>query len=69
MPYRDTPFCPCPLDPGRLIYPPDSSVDEAEATGLLLQALLFVAQQEPFMPLPYVLRPVVGWQIVQCGMQ
>lgn len=65
----DTPPAPNGLPVGLLVLDQGQSTWEADATSLLLQALLMVAQEEPYMVLPYVLRPVCGWQIVQCGVQ
>ena len=67
-PYHDTPAVPMCLAAGHMFLCQEQSIASAIATELCARAALLRAQ-DPTTWLPYVLRPVYGWQIVQCGLQ
>ena len=67
-PYRDTPAVPMRLAAGHMFLCQEQSLESAIDTEKRAQAELLMAQ-DPTTWLPYVLRPVYGWQLVQCGLQ
>ena len=67
-PYWDTPLAPMYLAAGHLLLCQEQSIASAIDTELCARAALLRAQ-DPTAWLPYVLRPVYGWQLVQCGLQ
>ena len=68
-PYQDAPPMLARLVPGHILLCRDQSLGQAMDTGLLAQAEILAAQTDPAHWLPYVLRPVNNWYLVQCALQ